>query len=207
MVKSKLIAGVGINDADYVVEKKEVVGYTEQGKAIRKTVWLCPFYLKWRNMIRRCYNEKVLIRQPSYVGCFVSKEWHSFMTFRSWMEKQDWKGKQLDKDILFPGNKIYSEGTCVFVDQKVNNFLVDSAAIRGEWPMGVNFDKCSGKFKAQAWDADSGKTKYLGLYESPEQAHNAWLTEKILQAIVIAGEQQDQRVAEAILSKYLNYKE
>lgn len=39
----KLVCGVGINDADYVVKKQETIGYVN-GKRKQKLIWVCPFY-------------------------------------------------------------------------------------------------------------------------------------------------------------------
>ena len=50
--------------------------------------------------------------------------------FKDWMENQDWEGNQLDKDLLFEGNKVYGPKTCVFVTRMVNNFTLDSGAAR-----------------------------------------------------------------------------
>ena len=136
--KSKLVYGVGINDADYFVTKNE------NGKI----VWMCPYYQTWTSMLKRAYSDKCKQRQPTYQGVTVCEEWHSFMRFRAWMETQDWEGKQLDKDILVQGNKVYSPNTCVFVDGVVNSFLLDCAASRGEWPLGVHWFEQKQKFQS-----------------------------------------------------------
>ena len=106
----KLVYGVGINDAEYVVVKREEVGNVD-GKRKRKTVWRCPFYKTWSSMLRRCYSTKYQERCPTYMGCSVSEEWHTFSVFRNWMESQDWQDTQLDKDLLVEGNKVYSPET------------------------------------------------------------------------------------------------
>lgn len=48
---------------------------------------------------------------------------------------------ELDKDILVKGNKIYSPDTCVFVPQRINTLIVGANRIRGEFPIGVYYDK------------------------------------------------------------------
>lgn len=136
----KLVCGVGINDADYVVQRKETIGYVN-GKHKQKLVWTCPYYRVWTNMLVRCYSTKKQEKYPTYKGCTVSDEWLTFSVFKSWMEKQDWDGKQLDKDLLFEGNKVYSAETCVFVTKEVNMFTTERCAARGEWPIGVNWHK------------------------------------------------------------------
>ncbi len=93
-----LVCGVGINDADYVVRRRNPDG----------SYWLCPYYHRWTNILIRCYNKFSLEKRPTYVGCSVCPEWIYFMNFRSWMEKQGWEGKHLDKDIITQGNKVYS---------------------------------------------------------------------------------------------------
>lgn len=110
----RLVYGVGNNDADYVVEKREEIGYVG-GKRRRKLMWVCPYYQTWKDMIKRCYSTKCQEKFPTYKGCSVSADWHTFSNFKAWMEKQNWEGKQLDKDILIEGNKVYSPETCVFV--------------------------------------------------------------------------------------------
>ncbi|MCH6545889.1 MAG: hypothetical protein IH796_07795, partial [Deltaproteobacteria bacterium] len=92
------VCGVGINDAGYMISN------TVNGKILQ----LCPYYTTWKNMFVRCYNKKSLSRDNSYYGCSVAKEWHSFLSFKSWMKEQDWEGLHLDKDIKVYGNKIYS---------------------------------------------------------------------------------------------------
>ena len=129
--KKKLVCGVGINNADYVVTVYETIGY-ENGKQKRRVVWRCPFYSRWNDMLARCYTTSYKQRFPTYEGCYVCKEWLIFSNFKAWMEKQDWEGKELDKDLLVSRNKVYSPETCVFVDKRVNLFLTESSANRGD---------------------------------------------------------------------------
>lgn len=206
MKKGKLVCGIGVNDADYTVQVKITVGRTEEGKVIAKCVWACPFYQTWYNVLSRCYKPQSLLIHPSYVGCSTTQDWHTFSNFKLWMEKQDWQGKQLDKDILFPGNKLYSPETCVFVDRRINSFIIESNKIRGQWPIGVSFNKRNGKYQSSCKDIFTGKNRYLGLHETPEQAHQAWLAFKLEQAKILASQQTDKRVAKALVERYENYK-
>lgn len=200
----RLLFGVGINDADYVTQVMETISYVN-GKQKQKLVWKCPFYRKWSAMLGRCYSEKSQIKYPTYQGCYVTKEWLTFSTFRVWMVQQNWEGKELDKDILFLNNKVYSPETCVFVDQKVNSFILENTFSRGEWPIGVDFHKRGDKFQARCKSVVTGKQEYLGLFLTPEEAHKAWLAFKLEQAYVLAAEQKDERVAKALIDKYENF--
>lgn len=199
--RTKLIHGIGINDADYNVVRYGLVDDKN------KIIWYCPYYTRWKAMLARCYSENYKEKKPSYIGCSVVKEWHLFSNFRAWMVAQPWQGKQLDKDILFPGNKVYGPDTCVFVDARINLFLTESTANRGEFPIGVYWDKDSNRYKAQGNNPATGKRKHLGLFEDPEEAHKAWLTFKLEQAYILAAEQTDERVAKALIERYENENE
>jgi hypothetical protein len=180
---NKLVYGVGINDADYVTQP------TINGKR-----QYCLFYKTWKSMLTRCYSSKYQARRPTYIGCTVCEDWHSFMAFRAWMGEQDWQGKQLDKDILVAENKVYSPEFCVFVSAKINSLLLDRGAARGKWPLGVSWHIRDQKFIAQC--KVNGKDKYLGLFDCHHTAHRAWQTFKIkvIQQSA-AGQTDDQLIA------------
>ena len=202
---SKLVCGVGINDAGYTVRERKTVRYMN-GKQRRKTVWFCPFYQAWDGMLKRCYSSKTQERSPTYRGCTVSEDWLTFSIFKAWMEKQDFEGKHLDKDLLIEGNKVYSAKTCVFVSPLVNNFTLDCNAIRGEWLVGVNWDKGTSKFKSRCSNPFTKKREHLGLFNCEQEAHNAWLKRKLELAYKLAAVQTDSRVAEALINRYSEYR-
>lgn len=204
--KGRLVHGKGINDAEYAVTEYEELPRIGV-KRNRKLLWVCPYYIKWQSMLERCYNERHKNNRPTYIDCYVCDEWHLFSNFKSWMETQDWEGKHLDKDILLPGNKRYSPETCVFVDSKVNCFMLDCRASRGEYPTGVTFLPSRGKFLAQCRRVDPTASKYIGLYDTAEDAHQAWLKVKLEQASILAEMQTDTRVAKALINRYENYDE
>lgn len=205
METRKLVCGVGINDADYAVRKYEETGYVD-GKRKQRLVWECPYYRAWVSMLKRCYSDKVQDKNPTYKGCSVSEEWLLFSNFRAWMLMQDWEGKQLDKDLLIEGNKVYSEGTCVFVTKTVNTFTLDRGNDRGEWMIGVNWHKGTSKFRSRCRNPFTKKEEYLGLFTSELEAHQAWLNRKLELAKELAAIQTDPRVAEALINRYTNYK-
>lgn len=183
----KLVYGVGLNDTGQPTAVK--IG------GVRVA---CNYYSTWREMLGRCYSPRVQAKNPSYVGCTVCEEWHSLSKFKAWMQCQDWEGKQLDKDLLFQGNKIYGPFNCIFVSTRVNNFLTRGNASRGRYPIGVNESR--GRFKAYIRTGKGSGPEYLGTYSTPCQAHAAWLERKRELAIELAGIQSDPRIAAALLS-------
>lgn len=196
MSKLKLVHGVGINDVDYQISVKAIV----DGK--RKQLWRCPFHQSWASMLMRCYNAQYQSKQPTYIGCTVVNEWHRLSTYREWMISQPWEGFQLDKDILYPNNRVYSPEFCVFVPQSLNSFLIDGAARRGEWPIGVSLCKSNGKFQVHCRDPFSKEREFLGFFTDPLAGHEAWRKRKHELACVYADQQTDPRIAEALRIRY-----
>lgn len=199
----KLVYGVGINDAGYVTQKVETIKVN--GVRKQRLIWFCPFYRTWESMLKRCYSVKFQDKQPTYRGCSVSEEWKLFSNFRAWMEKQDWEGMQLDKDLLVKGNKVYSQETCVFVTRVVNNFTIDRGNDRGEWMIGVCLDKRVNKFMSWCSNPFTKKQEWLGYFDFEQVAHNEWLKRKLELAKELAAIQTDPRVAEALINRYSNY--
>lgn len=190
--KNKLVYGVGINDANYHVRPKTDAGFT-----------LCPYYSVWSGMLKRCYSDKYQNRRPTYKGCYVCKEWLSFSNFKSWMEKQDWQGKVLDKDLIVIGNKCYSPETSAFVDRVTNGFPTDCAASRGDLKIGASIRAGTNKFVSSIRHPLANKTIRLGEFNSEDEAHNAWKAEKHNFACMLADMQSDERVAKALRVRYL----
>ena len=86
-------------------------------------------YNLWYGMLRRCYDKKQHERDrgKSYADCEVCDRWLNFNLFASdithlagynnWLNKT---GYCLDKDIINPGNKVYSRANCCFVSYTEN---------------------------------------------------------------------------------------
>jgi len=161
LVQRRPIYGIGINDAWFKVYPKI------NGKQVVYTP-----YQTWMGMLKRCYSSIYQNKCPTYRGCIVCDEWLTFSVFEAWMVKQDWKGNQLDKDIIKQGNKLYAPEYCRFISQSLNKLLTASDAIRGAYPMGVSLGKQSGKYKA--FISINGKGKNLGRFNTPEEAKSAY---------------------------------
>jgi hypothetical protein len=180
----------GILDADYEVSVHILVEGT------RKNI-TCPYYSKWRNMINRCYSKKFI----NYEDCFICEEWRYFSNFKAWMEKQDWEGKHLDKDLLVEGNKVYSPNTCCFLEPRVNQFITDKQNNGSLYPTGVSYYKKNDNYSAQC--KNRGKKKFLGYFETPEQAHQAYLEFKHKLALELAETLDCPKQKEALSTRYL----
>ena len=159
------------------ISKKLVFGVGVKGDGVAKVNGKnTKAYKTWQHMLERCYDPKKLSKQPTYIGCSVCSEWLFFPTFQKWFDNHYVEGWQLDKDLLIVGNKIYGPDFCVFVPSSINNLFTDHGRARGEYPIGVNFEKQCGKFMAKV--RIDGARKYLGLFDSADEAHQAYLKEK-----------------------------
>ena len=122
-------------------------------------------YQVWNSMLQRCYDEKVHKNRPTYINCEVCKEWLNFQNFAKWYYDNYYEIEgevmHLDKDILNKGNKIYSPETCIFVPQTINVLFTKRDNNRGDYPIGVSYNKKSKRFIARCnvYDFEENKTK------------------------------------------------
>lgn len=165
-ISKKLGEAIAWNDADYTVKP------TVNGKQV-----VCPYYLVWSDMLKRVYSRKYQAKRPTYIGVTVCAEWKVFSQFRAWMEQQDWEGKELDKDLLHPLNRVYKPESCCFVSQHINGLMNDRGAARGSLPQGVYWHKVSQKYTAQCSDV-TGKQKHLGQFDTVAEARAAYVSYK-----------------------------
>lgn len=82
---------------------------------------------------------------------------------------------QLDKDILYPGNKEYSPNTCAFVPQFLNKSLNICEQLSGDLPKGVYSYPLKGGGIRYSWrvKAASGKLGKGG-FTCKCEAHKEW---------------------------------
>lgn len=186
--KSRLVCGVGINDADYPV------AWTVAGV---KTV--CPIYKIWKSLLRRLYDEKWLTLNPTYLECSICEEWLSFSNFRSWVLTQEYSGLVLDKDLLVKGNKHYSPPTCIFVPVIVNAFMTEVQSTNSGLPIGVF--KNRNLYRAQCSNPFGGRIKSIG-FLTIEEAAKEYRRMKLEFAIELAKSQSNPVIRDALIERY-----
>lgn len=173
----KLLFGIGVNDSWYKVYFKGVK---------------CPIYLKWVNLLNRCYSDKYHKTRPTYKNCSVCEEWLTFSNFAEWMNQQDWEGKHLDKDLLKPNNREYGPETCCFINQRLNSALLGKVKDQGDYPQGVDYRPKDNKYAVRL--SKYGKTVSGGYFKTPEEAGIKYLKEKAIYFKELLEEQDDERV-------------
>lgn len=165
-------------------------------------------YVAWVGMVKRCYtfydyNPRAKI---NYGDCSVREDFLYFPNFIAWYDKQVVQPKwHLDKDLLVPGNRVYSPDTCIFLPRALNTFLTVRKNERGPYPLGVTIHEETGHYEA-ACNRD-GKRIYLGVYKTPEAAFAAYKVEKEAYAKDLAERWKDQidpRAYEALMKYEVN---
>jgi len=111
------------------------------------------------------------------------------------METQDWEGRVLDKDFIFPGNTVYGPGACCFVSRELNSLLSGSHKHRGQYKTGVFF--WGGVFRAKL--SIDGEIMRLGRFGSEAAAHKAYCEAKADNVSRVAKQQTDHRLISGLL--------
>lgn len=149
--------------------------YTSSKNSEKISIYTC-----WHSMMQRCYSDLYHKKKPTYSDCTVDPCWHNFQSFAEWYEINypcDGKKYQLDKDLLIFKNREYSENNCIFVPQWLNIFSSDNERSRGELLIGVN--KHKGGLFVSSCSIDGLGSKYLGLFKTEIEAHQAWKKYKL----------------------------
>lgn len=142
-------------------------------------------------------------RRPRYKGC--TNDFGDFQNFVEWHHSQvghDTPDYQIDKDIISKSNLVYGPEQCIIVPRQLNMLVVSEKGKRGNFPIGVSFDKARGVFVARM--SVAGHTTVIDCWcETPEQAFNAYKTAKeafIKQQAAKWRDKIDPRAYEALMN-------
>ena len=118
--------------------------------------------------------------EGSYKNTFLSPKWETFEKFKKWYENNYPKNVKellvLDKDLLQSEKliKVYGPTTCVFLPERINNFLIKSTAKNNTGIYGVSYIASRKKYQATIRNFETGKNLNLGQFETPEEAEKAY---------------------------------
>ena len=163
------------------------VGYLGVGKfAVKDGQEKTHHYRIWHELIARCYADTKKDEFSAYYDiCTVCDEWLCYQNFAEWFEnnKYECEGRlHLDKDILYPGNKVYSPNTCCLVPQRVNMIFTNKKNKRG-LPNGIT--KVENGYSARY------NLVELGIYDSIEEAYEVYAVAKEKHIKQVADEYKD----------------
>ena len=136
-------------------------------------------YECWREMIRRCYDEKSLDRCKAYIECTVCDEWLIFENFEKWFDKNyyeiDGEKIELDKDIIDRNNQIYCPNKCLFVPHRINSLFIKCKHPNKD--LGVQIIKPKNSNQNVLYQANVFG-KYLGCSSNKERVYNLYIKAK-----------------------------
>ena len=173
-------------------------GSVPKTKEFKDGKWCSTWkYHKWQSILQRCFDNRFKEKYPTYKDATCNDRWLCFANFLEDLEilkqEHNWSNDEklnLDKDILHKDNKVYSLENCVLVPDYINFLFTKNNAKRGEYPIGVCYNKQRKKYQARC--RINGKQTRLGYYNTIEQAFNAYK---------IAKENEIKRIADECVSK------
>lgn len=177
---------------------------------IKETKKCLKEYGIWHSMLRRCFSEKCKERWQCYKDATCDPLWFYYENLYEWIHNQANYNSikeldyNLDKDILFKGNQMYSPNTCVLVPQNVNKLFTKNNTKRGKYPIGVIFEEKKGLYSAYC--GDGKRQRHLSYYKTVEQAFNAYKEYKESVIKRIAQEEFDKgTITEQCYQALMNY--
>lgn len=192
---SNFIVGAIKNPFDKIVQRR---GYIGIGPYPTDRDGYKEIYNCWHNMLDRCYDDRLQDENRSYFGYVECvPEWFNYQEFARWFEENKYAvdGRlHIDKDILYPGNKIYSPYHCLLVPQRINMLFLNKQNSRG-LPNGI-------MKKGDLYYASYNK-KHLGVADTIEEAYELYANEKKKAIVAVAEEFKHivpTKVYEALMS-------
>ena len=156
-------------------------------------------YIKWKNMIQRCYNKKVHELKPYYMDKNVCIEWQNYQNFKIWFDAHYIPGTKvdLDKDLLCKESNMYSPETCACLTHYLNTVFEDRG-IKSNIVQNEN-----GTYTVSMIVLN--KKMDIGVFDSEEEAHTGFIDGKI-DYICDLAEKCKGKVPDYVYEGMLNYK-
>lgn len=169
------------------------VGYVGGSADFKSDVWI-----RWANMIKRCYSKKIHSYKPYYKDCEVCEEWRNFQNFKIWYDEHFIPGTKvdLDKDLLGRCGHMYSPETCAFMTHFLNTVFEERGV---KQLITQNKDK-----KYMAVMSILNKKKEIGIFDTKEEAVKAYI-EYRKQYILDVAESCKGKVQDCVYEAMLNW--
>ena len=180
------------------------VGYMGEGPYTKSSNK--KFYSHWSNMLTRCYNPNSWETRPGHIGCTVHPYFQNFQNFCDWCTKNYYEVEgetmDLDKDIMYYGNKVYGPLTCIFIPQSINKlFIRDRSSEKIGTPTGITItDK--GRFAVKC--TINGVSVNLGTFDDKYKAFNIYKEAKEKEIKRVANKYKG-RIPDLLYNRLMSY--
>lgn len=168
-------------------------------------------YARWMGLLRRTDG-----RDPNwkdyrlYKDCTLHPDWLYLSKFIDWVTSWDnWEMKCIDKDIKYPGNRMYGPDTCIMVSKVINNFFVEPPKRSPETahlPQGVYYSTpCQNQNKNTPYRAFTrldGRQIWGGRYATVEAAQQSYRKVKFGALEVLIEREQCPKVKKILQEIY-----
>lgn len=152
----------------------------------------------WHGIIERCYIERKHKYKAYYGTTEVCDEWLNYQNFAQWYHDHYYDiddRLEVDKDIKYPCNKVYSPHHCLLVPQKINMLFMNKPNKRG-LPNGIR--EAQGLYYAKYNHKELGKSDTLmGAYKLYADAKK--------EAIVAIANKYRDKIPDELYQAMLNY--
>jgi len=186
------VYGVGINDV--------MIPYFTETRTWRT----------WAGIIRRTDKRDMkwltTTGKEQYIDCTLDPVWFKLSVFKEWIEQwDDFENKEIDKDLLIPGNKHYGPDTCLMVRPVVNAWFKVKKHGGGSLPRGVTINSRYREgtkqkpYRTQITPI-GGKRTALGYFNTPEEAAAVFEQARREQIKVLIETETDPRVRNAMIN-------
>lgn len=174
----KKVRGIGINDS-------AVCGHSCFPKDAHGKKILVPDYAMWYAMLVRCTCEKTKAKFPTYFEAHCDESWLLRSNFKFWYDSHEshkdntGSNLELDKDILFKGNKEYSSTLCALVPNYLNVLIKNQRVTTSgflwvsERSKEIHGNNLTKRFRVEMSSSEVGKHTHVGYFRTPEAAHEA----------------------------------
>ena len=206
--------------SEYKVPEKTPIGKSGPRPELRQLSYgvgindvMIPYFTStrtwktWNGILRRTgKRDPNMHNYESYKDCTLDPRWYKLSAFKEWIEQwDDYENKEVDKDILIPGNLHYGPDTCLMVRRVVNAWFKPSFEQK-DLPRGVCLSstwktKGTGKpYRAQITPI-GGKRTGLGSYDTMEEASAVFESERAKQMDILIETETDLKVKNAMINR------
>ena len=190
--------------------KQEYITYT--------TITGSTAYDIWHGIYNRCYKTEQSSSGVCYESASMGDKWlNDIDLFVEWYMANyyecDGESMAVDKDLLRPGNKVYSPETCCIIPQTLNTMLSNckKRTNHSMWrtskenlPLGVRHNKSMEKYYSQIKPCGYDETITLSYWDTPEEAFEEY--KKIKQAdILLMAAKYKSKVPKNVYDALLKY--